>query len=324
MKHLSGENFAALADYVYQPGTPIPMPQSGIIYCHINSVLLVFENMRRQKGPFVLISSQGDFYTAPNYIAAKPANLVKWYTVGAETGYDWIEGIPLGLADSHYNSGVWDHGQWHLVEAERAKDVDRTELLHVCLCLGTNRDRKKAVDAVMPWASVIAYQDFQKRPMNFQAYLEQLHRHKFTLAPPGGGMDCHRTWEALYLGTIPVCIRHSVYSWWSHKLPHVLVDDWSQVTPELLKSEYTRLHALEDAADADRASYFEWDMLDMAYWESRILKSYADASSEDAGFVNLCRSGQHQPSAPCACSSAAEQPLDVGKAGGANPSTRPT
>ena len=29
-------------------------------------------------------------------------------------------------------------------------------------------------------------------------------KYKFILSPPGAGFDCHRTWEALYLGAIPI------------------------------------------------------------------------------------------------------------------------
>lgn len=280
MKHLSGENFAALADYAHVPGTPLLVPPRGVIYCHVNVVLPVFEQMKRQPGPFVLISSQGDFYSSPNFFAARPPNLVKWFTVGAEVSSDgWTQGIPLGMADSRYSSGMFDHGQWEVMAAERVRPVKRDKLLHVCLCLNTNQDRRNAVAAVASWTPVTVYDDFQKKPMPFGGYLKELHEHRFTLAPPGGGMDCHRTWEALYLGTIPICIRHSVFSWWADKLPICFVDRWSEITPEFLEVEYARLHALEDSAKAQGlVSYFEWDMLWMPYWEKRIRQAYNEAS----------------------------------------------
>ena len=36
-----------------------------------------------------------------------------------------------------------------------------------------------------------------------QAVCESL----FVLSPPGRGLDCHRTWEAIYLGAVPVVLE---------------------------------------------------------------------------------------------------------------------
>jgi hypothetical protein len=49
----------------------------------------------------------------------------------------------------------------------------------------------------------------------------------FVPSPAGNGIDCHRTWEALYLGAVPVVLRseYFVESDW----PVLLVDSWSEL-----------------------------------------------------------------------------------------------
>ena len=42
---------------------------------------------------------------------------------------------------------------------------------------------------------------------DFESYLRALGAHKFCAAPPGRGIDTHRCWEALMLGTIPVVMH---------------------------------------------------------------------------------------------------------------------
>ena len=37
-------------------------------------------------------------------------------------------------------------------------------------------------------------------------YLRTLGQHRFVLSPRGNGLDAHRTWEALMVGTIPICL----------------------------------------------------------------------------------------------------------------------
>lgn len=55
----------------------------------------------------------------------------------------------------------------------------------------------------------------------------------FVLSPEGNGMDCHRTWEALLLGNIPVVRRNPLVGLYDG-LPVLVVDDWADVTRERL------------------------------------------------------------------------------------------
>jgi hypothetical protein len=81
----------------------------------------------------------------------------------------------------------------------------------------------------------------------------------FVLSPEGGGLDCHRTWEALALGCIPIVKRSALSDLFQH-LPVLIVDDWSDINLELLQDVLKRytitpLHNQE---------------LKMQYWVSKI------------------------------------------------------
>jgi len=56
----------------------------------------------------------------------------------------------------------------------------------------------------------------------------------FVLSPAGAGLDCHRTWEALLLGCIPIVRRNGVSELLS-RLPALIVDDWAEVRRETLE-----------------------------------------------------------------------------------------
>lgn len=63
-------------------------------------------------------------------------------------------------------------------------------------------------------------------------YREMLSNSAFVLSPPGNGADCHRTWEAIYLGAIPIVLKK--YWPFSHLgLPVLAVEDWSEI-PKLI------------------------------------------------------------------------------------------
>jgi hypothetical protein len=77
------------------------------------------------------------------------------------------------------------------------------------------------------------------------------------LSPPGGGLDCHRTWEALILGCIPIVKRfniplENVYA----DLPVLIVDDWEDVTEELLVSTIKDFNSRT----------FDYNKLTLKYW----------------------------------------------------------
>ena len=43
--------------------------------------------------------------------------------------------------------------------------------------------------------------------LQFKYYLQEIADHTFVISPPGNGYDCHRTWEALYIGATPIVWR---------------------------------------------------------------------------------------------------------------------
>jgi hypothetical protein len=84
-------------------------------------------------------------------------------------------------------------------------------------------------------------------------------KYTFVLSPTGVGFDCHRTWEALCLGCIPiVCIPN--FKQLFEDLPVLIVDNWSQITVELLQTTIEQF----------RERVFNYDKLTLSYWTTRI------------------------------------------------------
>ena len=68
-------------------------------------------------------------------------------------------------------------------------------------------------------------------------FLEEIYHHSFCLSPEGNCADSHRTWEALYLGTIPIVKKSKAMSWFED-LPILQVDRWEQIDDSFLKEQY--------------------------------------------------------------------------------------
>jgi len=83
----------------------------------------------------------------------------------------------------------------------------------------------------------------------------------FVLSPFGNGMDCHRTWEALLCGCIPI-VRTTVFNELFEGLPVLIVEKWEDITLPLLKQtiyEFKLKHQHNE---------FQYEKLTLAYYTS--------------------------------------------------------
>jgi len=96
---------------------------------------------------------------------------------------------------------------------------------------------------------------------DFEGYIKELSSYKFCLSPPGRGVDTHRTWESLMVGTIPIMMSTSLDILFE-KLPVVIVNDWSIIDKEFLNAEYKRLQEKE----------YDFSILYSKYWKNEINK----------------------------------------------------
>ena len=55
--------------------------------------------------------------------------------------------------------------------------------------------------------------------MSPEQYRQAVSESMFVLSPPGRGLDCHRTWEAIYLGALPVVLEGTLPPGLLHDLP---------------------------------------------------------------------------------------------------------
>ena len=68
----------------------------------------------------------------------------------------------------------------------------------------------------------------------------------YWVSPFGNGLDCHRTWEAFYVGSVPVFQRSSLDPLWlDADLPILLVDNLSSISMQFLLDQAPRFAHLE-------------------------------------------------------------------------------
>lgn len=92
-------------------------------------------------------------------------------------------------------------------------------------------------------------------------FLRDIRNHKFVLCPRGNGIDTHRLWETLYMGSIPIVKKDIAYSQFTD-LPICFIDSWEQITPNFLNDEYIRISSAS----------WNMDKLKIGYWIDKMNK----------------------------------------------------
>lgn len=128
----------------------------------------------------------------------------------------------LGLPLSFENINMW--GRTDKEHLRRCATTLKTKLLYFNFNTQSNpRVRGPCSRALLAQG----YHKNEDRP--WKAYIEELARHKYCASPEGNGVDCHRTWEALALGVIPIVLKNPLVYAWFKDWPILWVDSYENL-----------------------------------------------------------------------------------------------
>jgi hypothetical protein len=140
--------------------------------------------------------------------------------------------IPIGLANKKYphgNTSLVHH--YSLVGAATPRN-QRNNLAYMNFAPGTNFSAR--LGCYNHFIDVPFVKVGDRKP--YSGYLEDMTQSKFVISPPGNGVDCHRTWEALLMGCYPI-VKSTTLNPLYKDLPIIIADDWSEITEELLNEK---------------------------------------------------------------------------------------
>jgi hypothetical protein len=77
--------------------------------------------------------------------------------------------------------------------------------------------------------------------LNYNTYIENLAKYKFVISPEGNGIDCHRHYEALIAGCIPIIEDNPLIREKYKGLPILYTKDYSEITQSYLEKTYNSM-----------------------------------------------------------------------------------
>ena len=190
-----------------------------------------------------------------------------------------LSALPIGL---NYNR---QHGALTEWLGQRSFESKVTEKQWMCINCSTSTDpsRVKLIEqAKVKWTNFCTVLDYIPNagvyviPSHIEGQItvsvtnpecySQWSKYKFVISPRGEGEDCHRTWEALYIGCIPIVLSSNLNELY-HDLPILIVDSWDEITLSLLQSSYRNIQKRK------RDRVFHMEKTTLQYWIERFKKS---------------------------------------------------
>jgi hypothetical protein len=192
--------------------------------------------------------------------------IIHWFSQNCIAVHPKLTQMPIGL-DYHTMSN--NHPKWgpklkpveqekvlnEIISSPNIKPFWEREIkcysnFHFCMTTRFGYDRQDALKNIPK--DLVYYEPVHL--LRQDSWNNQI-KHAFVISPHGGGLDCHRTWEALVLGCIPIVKTSGLDSLY-RDLPVLIVKDWSDVTDSLLQS------TVRDFRDR----VFNYDRLLLSYW----------------------------------------------------------
>jgi hypothetical protein len=244
--------------YVFDPSNiPQNIPneiknaKSIFVYTHI--LPFFFENIfPKIESTFTLITHNSDHGIETDMLSyLDNSKIRKWFCQNKYITHPKLFSLPIAIANSQ-----WSHGNLSILEKIVKLNLLKNNLVYKNFDVSTNPDHRHQANHDTKQNSF-----YMSPNIPFEEYLKQIKQSYFSFAPLGNGADCHRIWECLYLGCVPVVPkREYCFDDFKH-LPILFVDNFKDVTKEHLEQQIDIFYPF---------SKYNLQLLDLEYWKNKI------------------------------------------------------
>jgi len=275
LPYITGDGFRALADFVidetvsnnYWQEIPRLLKDGQIIFIgndiwtNTDYISVFYEKVHPHlhQNYILIIANMDLVFNGPLPLLLEDPKLIACFCKNIDRTHPKLIPIPIGIEN-----------EWVLKQfrGKESKDITIARHRHA----HTPKDRLLYMNfskGTYPLERERVYNLFKDQPYCFVApskplmeYLHDLARSKFVLSPRGNGEDCHRTWEAMLMGCIPI-VKSSNLDPLFTDLPVLIVKDWNIITQEYLESAYEQV----------TKKNFNHEKLFMHYWSDLVKRT---------------------------------------------------
>jgi len=261
---IAGDTFRAFCDFIIDetqiPFDPNLVKNGNTIFLKHNKTFLdlFFKNIHPFiKNKYILITHNGLCRNLSPYIKyLNDKNIVAWLGKNVYLSHPKAQCIPVGIANNH-----WSHGNTSILRSIIENPLQKDKLCYINFDLGPKHHYRNKIRRNV--LKVFANKKFcyKSKRKNFKEYIQDLSRSKFVVSPEGEGIDCHRTWESILVGSIPI-ISTSQLDPMFENLPVLITKKWENITKEFLLKKYKEMSSKK----------YNLEKLYANFWFDKIIK----------------------------------------------------
>ena len=250
------------------------------IYVSSSSLRSFIDIMSHIHYRFVLVTGDSDYNCYTDLLTTdqfetfiNDPRLIHWFSQNCISKHPKLTKIPIGL--DYHTISANNHHKWGPKMSPLSQETQLTQIKHNVRPFYERQvkaysnhhfqintryggDRIDAMKSIPP--ELVYYEP---------THISRVHtwnkqcEYAFIVSPHGNGYDCHRTWEALILGCIPI-VKTSDIDELFVNLPVLIVTEWSQVTQKLLNNTIAKFKEMHEK------SHFKYERLLLQYWMDKI------------------------------------------------------
>jgi hypothetical protein len=187
----------------------------------------LFFNEYKPNSVFSLVTHNSDYHINTKHLGyLNDNNLLKWYAQNVDIVHFKIQSIPIGIANEK-----WSHGNTDLIDECINKNNKKENIIYCNFDVKTNFEERNYCQNIIK-----KYNLNLTQKKSFSEYLDEMSKSFFVVSPNGNGVDCHKTWEALYLKTIPI-VTQSINIKFYENLPIIILNNWDEFNPKLFTNK---------------------------------------------------------------------------------------
>lgn len=150
-------------------------------------------------------------------------------------------GIPIGLTNDCDDSPIHRiYGNKKVLIDTMNKSLEKTNLAYLNFNISNYPIERQFVYNLFSDKNWVKSGNIDVSIDGRRKFLEELKSSKFVFCPRGNGIDTHRLWETLYVGSIPIVKYEDAHHLFID-LPILFINDWSEINEDFLNIKYLEI-----------------------------------------------------------------------------------
>ena len=187
--------------YVFYVLCEFDLHENSIIFTNTYLVSVLFDLIRDSRYRNIkIITSQTDHSINKKLFMLKPPSVSRWFSTNVNFVDINLIPIPLGLANEYSPKNLNKKNYVNL-----QKEKNKIEKIYVNFEQNTNYFHRFKLKKKLRKKK---YVYIESEKLTLDEYIKHLSRFNYILCPWGNGLDSHRIWESLYVGSKPIIPFH--------------------------------------------------------------------------------------------------------------------